>query len=238
VTPEPGGTFVECGEEGTVQTGSVETSTGPVIPFQIYLPPCYERQTGAAYPVLYLFHGGGGDESSWNQAGAAEVANRAIRTGEVPPFILVTPDIQHHQSRQDVALVDDLVPYIDAHFRTLADRRHRAVGGASGGASLAAWLAFRFPDLFGSTGIFGGGVFTGDTKAFDALISSTPAEGWPRVLIDVGDEDDTRAVAVRTAKILDQHDIPCTLTIGSGEHSYAYWVGRLQRYLRWYAEGW
>jgi enterochelin esterase-like enzyme len=238
-TPSPG-----CLEDGTIHDdGSIDSPTlGRVIRFQYYLPPCYERQTGVSYPVLYLIHGASGNEATWKHAGVMEVANQLIRQGKVPPFILVTPATRHFDDRHGDALVSDLVPYIDGNLRTLPHRQYRAVGGASAGAAQAICMGFKYPDVFGSVGVFGGGVFPDDEEAFYAWLTAEQPNGqttpWPRVLIDVGDKDGMRGIATRLASDLEQHGIPNTLNIGMGGHSYYYWGDNFAMYLRWYTEGW
>jgi enterochelin esterase-like enzyme len=113
------------------------------------------------------------------------------------------------------------------------------VGGASLGGVIAYRLAFQHPDLFGSLGIFSSGVVSGDEGNVDAWIAAMPSKLWPRILIDYGDADRPMEVnALRTADILDKWGIPYTLTVGKGEHNFAYWSANLASYLRWYAEGW
>jgi enterochelin esterase-like enzyme len=202
------------------------------MPFQVYLPPCYE-QASASYPVLYLIHGDGGDETNWFAYGrAAEIANQMIRSGEIPPLILVTPrvDFTHYA---DVA--NDFVPHIDGHFRTLADRQHRAVGGASGGADAASCLGLQYPALFESIGAFGGGWCLGSPE----LLAAVPAGQRPRVFMDDGERDPpSAALGRRSAELLEQNGFEYVLNAGSGDHSYSYWTTNLDEYLRWCAEDW
>lgn len=228
-----------CREDGVVGDGSVESPTqGWPIRFQYYLPPCYEEQSGRAYPVVYLIHGRGGSQVTWNSsARAAEIANRMIRDGTVPPFILITP-ANTSGDPYGLALANDLVPYVDEAFRTQTDRRHRVVGGASLGGVVAARMAFQFPDRFGSVGIFGGGMVSGDEGNFEEWIAGMPPQLWPRVLIDIGDQDTMMEATERLAGLLDERGIPYTLNVEPGGHTYAYWSSNLEMVLRWYAQDW
>jgi enterochelin esterase family protein len=233
ITPTPA-----CNEDGVVKTGKIDSPVnGLPLRFQVYLPPCYEAQTWAAYPVFYLIHGRGGGEASWNGAGAAERVNQRIRSGNIPPIILVTP-ANDSGDRYGVALTKDLVPYIDRNFRTLPDREHRVVGGGSRGATVAARMAFQFPDIFGSIGAFGGGMVNGDEPNFDDWISDTPPERRPRVLIDIGDQDTIMPDGKRLAAFLDKRDVPYTFNIEPGDHSYGYWMSNMDMYLNWYVQDW
>jgi enterochelin esterase-like enzyme len=228
-----------CAEYGHVERGGVESPTlGWAIDFEVYLPPCYAQHTWASYPVLYLIPGLHGAASAWNGAGAADIADRMIRAGEVPAFIMVTPANYPSDSQGD-ALMADLFPHIEERYRTLNDRTHRAVGGASMGGAIAYRMAFEHPILFSSVGVFGSGVVHGEEEAFAAWVAALPAEQRPRTLIDCGDEDTYMLGRARQmAEILAAQEMPYALNVGSGAHNYTYWVGNMEMYLRWYAEEW
>jgi enterochelin esterase-like enzyme len=122
--------------------------------YLIYLPPDYETAT-RRYPVLYWLHGGGSQrESAWMVARI----DGQIRAGNLPPFIVVLvqglPDVRDMNSKdgtrplEDV-VIKDLLPHVDATYRTVATRQGAIEGGAMGGfGSLR--LGFRFPELFGT----------------------------------------------------------------------------------------
>lgn len=151
----------------------------------VYLPPGYERSTDR-YPVVYLFRG---HEREWvnpeedgSRKGrtAATVADDLINGGAIGPVILVMPGLATDDNRipglginfvqpelepavgpgrfEDF-MVREVIPAVDAQFRTLADRRHRGVDGFSLGGFTAVSLALRFPDLFSSVGAFDGTMF-------------------------------------------------------------------------------
>jgi enterochelin esterase-like enzyme len=227
-----------CTQDGTVETYSTDLSTSESsIRFQIYLPPCYEQQSPSRYPIIFLLHGAGGRSLTWNQNGAAEVANRMIRSGQVPPFILVTPGFSALDDKC-VTLANDFAPQIDDRFHTLSHPQHRGVGGASSGGHLAACMAFQFPDQFGSAGVFGGGIFAEHTKSFNDWIDATPPQQRPRVLIDIGEQDDMMPFTNVLTRTLIRQDIPYTLITEPGEHSFQYWASHLETYYLWFAKDW
>ena len=131
----------------------------------VVLPPGYERNE-RRYPVVYLLHGAQGDEDSWIEYGGLmedsadrPVSERAIvvmpRMGVITGFAVDWVDGHRH----DATLIGrDLVRWVDATYRTRADRQHRAIAGYSGGGLSAAHVAQRFPGVFGQLGVFSGAV--------------------------------------------------------------------------------
>ena len=147
-------------------------STGTQRRAFVYTPPGYEADAGARYPVLYLQHGWGEDETAWtNQGHANLIMDNLIAEGRVRPFIIVmtygmTNDTQiGGLARFDVGpfetvLLRELMPYVDSHFRTLADPDHRALAGLSMGGFESKLIATRNPDVFSHIGLFSGGTFS------------------------------------------------------------------------------
>ena len=110
----------------------------------VYTPPTYGKDK-KKYPVLYLQHGWGEDETAWSNQGHANlIMDNLIAEGKIEPFIIVmtygmTNDVRFGHINQftakefETVLVDELIPYIDSNFRTLADKKHRAMAGLSMG---------------------------------------------------------------------------------------------------------
>src|ERR1041384_2161291 len=127
-------TATPCAEtEGSVSQISIASDVfNYAIDTRLYLPPCYET-SHAYYPVLYLIHGLNFTEDQWERLGATTAADDLITSGKIAPLIIVMPR-DRLDDRLDPALVNDLVPYMDANYRTLTDRKYRAIGGLSRGA--------------------------------------------------------------------------------------------------------
>jgi enterochelin esterase-like enzyme len=135
----------------------------------VYTPPGYNTDPGRRYPVLYLQHGWGEDETAWSNQGHANlIMDNLIANEATQPFLIVmtygmtndTPigglasfDIEPFQT----VLVDELIPYIDANFRTLSDQPHRALAGLSMGGMETRWIGLENVDTFSHFGIFSGG---------------------------------------------------------------------------------
>lgn len=132
----------------------------------VYTPPGYE-DSNKRYPVLYLLHGGMGDEDSWLDNGRApQILDNLIAAQTILPMIVVFPNGNATQTAsQDYveefepqgsflnmdfpdSLVTDLVPFIDKRFRTQIGSVHRAVAGLSMGGAHAVWAAFHHPGTF------------------------------------------------------------------------------------------
>ncbi len=147
-------------------------STGTQRRAFVYTPPGYEADADARYPVLYLQHGWGEDETAWTNQGRANlIMDNLIAAGAARPFIIVmtygmTNDTQiGGLSRFDVGpfetvLLSELVPYVDSHFRTLADPDHRALAGLSMGGFETKLIATRNPGAFSHIGLLSGGTFS------------------------------------------------------------------------------
>jgi enterochelin esterase-like enzyme len=228
-----------CGEPGRVLPDSVtETERGYPYPFNIYLPPCYESETGRRYPVLYLLPGRGGGPGDWFAAGADKTADDLILSGEIPPFIIVTTE-SIDIDRYGDAIFNDLLPYVDQHYRSRTERTYRAVAGASLGGIGAYRLALRHPDAFASVGLFGSGIVSGEEEAVREWLAAVPPENPVRVFLNCGQQDNLMlAQAEEFVSLLGEAGIESTLLVSQGEHTYAYWVSNLPAYFRWLVKDW
>lgn len=134
----------------------------------VYTPPDYEKNPKKRYPVLYLQHGWGEDETAWcNQGHANLIMDNLIAEGKIRPFIIVmtygmTNEIKFGELRKfdikpfQTVLVDELIPYIDANFRTLPDQSHRAMAGLSMGSMETKMITLANIDQFSYIGLFSG----------------------------------------------------------------------------------
>lgn len=137
----------------------------------VYTPPGYGADTKTRYPVLYLQHGWGEDETAWtNQGHANLIMDNLIAAGKCKPFIIVmtygmTNEIKFGGLREfkiepfQTVLVDELIPYIDANFRTVAKASHRAMAGLSMGGMETRTITLNKPDVFSHYGLLSGGVY-------------------------------------------------------------------------------
>ena len=138
-------------------------------PAFVYLPPQYDGKK--KFPVLYLQHGWGEDETAWMTQGHANlIMDNLIAEGKCKPFIIVctyglTNNIKFGTIGQftakefETVLVDELVPYIDSHFKTINKKEGRAMAGLSMGGVETKLITLRRPEVFAYWGLLSGGQY-------------------------------------------------------------------------------
>jgi len=237
-TPAATPTATPCADSsGIVATVSITPTTLHYpLDARIYLPPCY-GVSDQRYPVLYLLHGLNNTENQWIELGVVTTTDTLIQAGAIAPLIIVMPR-DRLDDRFDPAVVEDLLPYVDGNYRTLANRQYRAIGGLSRGGGWAVHIGLHYPDLFSRIGAHSPAVFWGD----DVNVRNW-AWHWPpglplEVYIDIGDNDSI----INSARWLDQiftwYKLKHTLIVQPGAHIAAYWSAHLSDYMLFYAAGW
>ena len=137
----------------------------------VYTPPTYGKNKKERFPVLYLQHGWGEDDTTWGMQGRANIImDNLIADGKIRPFIVVmtyglTNGISFGGLREftakefETVLIDELIPYIDSHFLTIANRQNRAMAGLSMGGMETKLITLRRPEVFGAYGLLSGGQY-------------------------------------------------------------------------------
>ena len=135
----------------------------------VYTPPGYDQNSDQRYPVLYLQHGWGENEYGWGVQGrTAWIMDNLIAENKTRPFIIVmtygmTNDTRPGGLRNfdikpfETVLVDELIPHVDANFRTIPDQPHRAMAGLSMGGMETKIITLKHLDKFSHIGLFSGG---------------------------------------------------------------------------------
>ena len=137
----------------------------------VYTPPGYDSKSKKNYPVLYLQHGWGEDETAWSNQGRANlIMDNMIAEGKIEPFIIVmtygmTNEVKFGGLRNfkiepfQTVLIDELIPYVDANFRTIAKSSHRAMAGLSMGGMETKTITLNKPDVFSYYALLSGGTY-------------------------------------------------------------------------------
>ncbi|MEC3905639.1 alpha/beta hydrolase-fold protein [Tamlana sp. 2201CG12-4] len=126
--------------------------------FAVYLPPDYETSQ-RSYPILYLLHGAGDDQTGWVQFGEVlQITDKAIKEGKATPMIIVMPDAYTNRlgyfNHPDGAwnyedyFFEELMPYVERTYRVKKQKRYRAIAGLSMGGGGSFMYALHHPELF------------------------------------------------------------------------------------------
>ena len=128
--------------------------------YAVYLPPDYETSQ-RSYPVLYLLHGSGDDQTGWVQFGEVlYIADKAILEGKSTPMIIIMPDANTGQRgyyndlkgkwRYEDFFFEEFIPFVEKQFRIKSEKRYRAISGLSMGGGGTLVYALHHPELFSS----------------------------------------------------------------------------------------
>jgi enterochelin esterase family protein len=210
----------------------------------VYTPPGYHEATNERYPVLYLQHGAGENQTSWTNQGRANVIlDNLLADEKCRPMIVVMDrgyapppaGVRTTTPRQDLfeqVLIQELIPAIESHYRVLADREHRAIAGLSMGAGQATSIGLTNLDKFAYVGCFSGNVR--GLPADDAP-SPTAADINDRLKlfwIGCGTEDFVYPRAQAAHELLTQKNIRHEFHTHPGTHEWQAW----RRHLHLFAQ--
>ncbi len=230
-------------------------------PFLIYLPPSYNTAQGRTrhYPTLYLLHGSPGTERDWFAAGKADQSvDTLLAQGKIPELIMILPDgngrpgqtSEWGNSGDGRQLIEtyvavDLVRYVDAKYRTIAEPAYRGIGGLSMGGFGATNIALHHPDVFGFVISLGGyyraeGSIWGKNTA--SIRANSPIDVLPydkaawklHMYIGAATKDQPYYTdALQFVQGLKRLHILYRLDIQNGYHSWKVWQVQLYDALLW-----
>jgi enterochelin esterase-like enzyme len=254
-TPLPTATPFVCNESAGQIVSDTFTSAiiGGEVPYTMYLPPCF-FETWRRYPYVVLLHGTGYDEEMWLDLGVATALDKGIRTGTLPPMVLIMPDggmlaesneAPVEQSWEAVIL-DELLPMLESYktgYCLWGAREGRAIGGISRGGFWAFSIALRHPDLFSAVG--------GHSPHFDPDhvgeeinpldLASQPglSKTAPRIWMDNAASDYVGPMVERMAQTLQERGVAHEYIIHpTGGHEMSYWTAHAAEYLAFYGQKW
>ena len=213
--------------------------------YLIYLPPSYASDSNRRFPVLYWLHEGNGNQL--NGAPMVALLSDKMRSGNIPPFLVVLvqglPSVRYFNARdgkrpvEDV-IVHDLIPHIDATYRTIASPAARAIEGMSMGGYGALRLGLKFPQLFGVVSALAPSItdikdeppvvtqpYGNDQAYYDAVDPRTilrqnaaQLRGHSKIRLLVGGEDGLAHPAAEFSRLMDSLGVDHLFAIAPGAH--------------------
>lgn len=241
--------FAFAQENKELVFNSTSAAMNKEIPAYVVLPDSYASDKSARYPVIYLLHGFGGDYKTW----AKHTKPNLQQLASLFNVIFVCPEGARSwywdspvdpSLRYETYIANELIPQIDKNFRTISDRKARAITGFSMGGHGALWLAIRHQDLFGACGSLSGGV---DIRPFPYNwdMAKSLGEKWDnhknwddhtvmtqldkirpgqlQIAIDCGTGDFFYEVNEKLHRELLYRNIPHDYTVRPGAHNHPYW---------------
>jgi len=228
-------------------------SNGVTRELTIYVPPGYDEARNRRYPVLYLLHGFANDHHSWHRYGRAnDILDNLVAQKKLEPFLVVMPlgyggaqingdgtgippkgagAFGGDAALYERDLLEDVIPMIDGKYRTIADRKHRAIVGFSMGGGQAGRFGLRHLETFSQVGIMSAGMAGGpDAEPLATLAANKEKANKQIDLLWIAcGKDDTAMKGAKTLHLaLEQAGIEHTFLETEGAHHWRVW----RRYLR------
>ncbi len=234
---------------GRVEVIYYQASAGGEKRMHIYVPPGYDTNSGKRYPVLYLNHGGGENDSLWTATNprsggfANLILDNLIAAGKARPMIIAMPNTSGVVSGtpprpgQDDACtkeyLKDILPYIDGHYRTITNRENRAVAGLSMGGFVTLNTGLTHLETFGELYVFSSGYWPEQLPAFQenikTLLSESNINGQFRMPIyfAAGETDIALLNSQKTLAVFNNYGVRNFWVMSSNGHEWLNW----RRYL-------
>ena len=209
----------------------------------VYTPYGYEKNTKTKYPVLYLLHGAGGDEEAWSSMGrTAQILDNLIEKGLAKPMIVVMPNGNPNQQAAQTfglpttdlnsrspenrniyvrSLVEEIVPFIEKNYRTVAKKSHRAIAGLSMGGGHTIAASGLYPDAFDYICPLSMG--SNRTPELDAQLQGIKKAGYKLYWLACGNTDFLFDRANEFDAALTANGLEHTYYVSDGGHVWANW---------------
>lgn len=213
------------------------------IHYSVYLPPSYDTSK-VEYPVLYLFHGMGGNHRDWVKKGMAEMVDVAISDRSIKEMIVIMPDGRsgfycnnYHglDFRYEDFMIQEFMPFVENKYRITSTQKGRAVSGLSMGGYGTALYAFKHPELFcaafAMSAVFELGNTAPDLKMIieDKLKSNAT---FPAFTMECGTEDFLYSSNQTFDLFLSSKNISHLYTTRPGAHDWNFWKVCLPKALK------
>lgn len=232
---------------GTLEMVEYESKTvGTTRRMQVYTPPGYSKEKeGVLYPVLYLLHGIGGDENEWQRfVNVAALFDNLIAANKAKPMIVVMPNGRAQKNDKPEGnifaaapafakfendLLHDVIPAIDARYRTKADRDHRALAGLSMGGGQTLNFGLSHLDTFAWIGAFS----PAPNTLAPAKLVPDPAILRDRLkflMITCGNKDGLLHISQSMHAFLKENQVPHLWHVDDHGHDPAHWGSSLHQF--------
>lgn len=199
--------------------------------FSVILPKSYQKEPDRYYPVVYMLHGGGENDWEWANIASSmlnEAVTKMTADGTAAEMVIVFPNATEHQGgytnregwRYEDYFFQELMPFIEKHYRVLADKGHRAVGGLSMGAGGTYQFALAHPELFSSAYAISGHCMEDVTALSPEKLEAVKTVNF---VVDCGDDDIAFDNAVKTFQTFKKLGIPVQFRCRNGVHATFYW---------------
>ena len=220
----------------------------------VYTPYGYDNPANkkVKYPVLYLLHGGGGDEEAWTSMGrAAEILDNLIERGQAVPMIVVMPNGNPNQQAAQTlgieptninyrdpyyanayvkSLVTEIIPFIESHFRVNAKPESRAIAGLSMGGGHTLSASQLYPGVFDY--ICPLSISSQDTPEIRSQLRALKKDGYKLYWVGVGNTDFLYEGAQTLDRILTEEGLQHTFYVSEGGHEWKNWRLYLQTFAK------
>lgn len=223
---------------GTVHLHRYESKTlGVTRGLNVYTPPGYETDPNADYPVFYLLHGAGDNERGWSTIGRANVIlDNLIAEKKAVPMIIVMPD-GHVPAAEGVDdpfqkdLTEDIIPYIEARYRTKTGQENRGLAGLSMGGFQTLDIGIRRQDLFGWIGVFSAGIRDSYEQTHGPFLD-TANKRLKIFWIGIGKTDFLKERNENLLELLEKKNVKHTFCLSEGGHTWKNWRHYLHEFLQ------
>ena len=194
---------------------------------EVYTPPGYNHDN-RGYPVLYIMHGAGGNETDWIiNMRANFILDNLIAQGKAVPMILVSANgyvTDNYLRDFPEELLGSIVPYIEENYRTAPGAKNRALAGLSLGGMWTTATIFSHPGEFAYAGVFSSGFYVTADYPVELLDNPAINKDTKLLWITTGDQSDILYnFTYSTLALLDEHGVNYTFVQGTGGHIWGTW---------------
>ena len=223
---------------GTVHLHRYESKTlGVTRGLNVYTPPGYEADLKSVYPVFYLLHGAGDNERGWSTIGRANVIlDKLIAEEKAVPMIIVMPN-GHAPTTEGMEnpfqrdLIEEIIPYVEAQYRTKRGSENRALAGLSMGGFQTLEIGIGRQDLFGWIGVFSGGIRDSYEQTHGPFLD-TANKKLRLFWIGIGKTDFLWERNENLLKLLEKKGVKHTFRLSEGGHTWKNWRYYLHEFLQ------